>query len=294
MNCKPHFSFVRVSREVRCPICNHDGWCMVSPFGDRAVCCRVESDWHAPAFQGWFHEIPVLERLNPSHIARHARPAVLHEVQDFSTQHAEHVDRFSPLMKERAAAVLGLQPHAFDAYPVGYNHMTDALAIPAMQIGSPRFIGIRYRALGRHQPGMKWLCAAGSTAGLLLPHAPPHAGRRVYLLEGPSDTFAAAQVGLHALGRWSCGLNARQLDTLRAHVAGCDISGVVVVGDNDKRSTGQRGADSAAELVAVSLPGIKVLRLQPPAGTKDLREWVVGGGTAAEIECAAREVQNAG
>ena len=291
MSRRPQHAFNRVNRQLPCPVCNHDGWCLVSPFGDRAICCRVESDSPATAFDGWFHAIPPRQRPSRSHVAKATKPVSHHDVIDLSLRHQTHVERFGPSERNRAAASLSLDPCAFDPFPIGYDPITDALAIPSMQVGHPAIVGIRYRRIDPKPGGLKWICEPGSTAGLLLPHFAPTSDAPIVLCEGPSDTFAATQLGLHAVGRWSCGLDARQAATLASHVAAIAHPTILVVGDNDEGLTGKRGADAAAKLVAETLPHAVVQRVQPPDSIKDLRAWVLNGATAAEVLEVGSEVR---
>lgn len=292
MNRRPPYAFNRVNRHLPCPVCGHDGWCLLSPFGDRAVCCRVESDSPARAFDGWFHAIPPRHRPAPSRVAKATTPVVHHEIIDLGIRHQTHIDRFGSAERTRAAAVLSLDACVFDPFPIGYDPLTDALAIPAMQQGDPTIVGIRYRRIHPKPCGQKWICEPGSTAGLLLPHGTPSSNEPIVLCEGPTDTFAATQLGLHAVGRWSCGLDTTQAAALKAHVAKVARPWIVVVGDNDEGFTGKRGADAAAGLIAQTLPHAVLQRVQPPDGIKDLREWVMAGTSAAEVLGAGSEARH--
>ncbi len=293
MTKSPFDPLLRVTRRLPCPICNHDHWCMISAFGDRCVCCRVPSKRLAPAFEGWFHRIPPLQRPVPADSQRHGRPANQHEVRDFGSLLSHHIGRFTPALRQRAAEALGLDASVFDTYPIGFNTACNAIAIPAMQLGSPEFVGIRYRRLEPRPGAMKWTCETGSTAGLLLPRATPPEDQPIFLLEGPSDTLAASSIGLHAVGRWSCGLDARQAGTLKLHAAALRDPTVVVVGDNDgTRATGARGADNAARMVVQFIPDARVVRIQPPPDIKDMRAWVLRGAGADEVIGQVLEVSH--
>jgi hypothetical protein len=217
---------------------------------------------------------------------------VPHEIRDFGELHRQLIAQFDEGQRERAAAALGLDPCVFDLYPIGFDATLDALAFPAMQATTPRIIGIRYRRILPSTGSSKWTCQPESTAGLLLPSTPPLAREPIFLLEGPSDTLAAAQIGLYAIGRWSCSLDSRQASTLKAHLSGVERPTVIVIGDNDARLTGERGADAAANIVSEVLPEAMVLRAQPPEGIKDIRDWVTAGGACAEdVLDAAKEVR---
>jgi len=44
----------RVNKRNRCPICDHDSWCLVHPNGDWVICMRCSND-HPTANGGWFY-----------------------------------------------------------------------------------------------------------------------------------------------------------------------------------------------------------------------------------------------
>lgn len=282
------FKYSRVTRQLPCPVCGHDGWCLVSRTGDAAVCCRVESPREASAFSGWYHDIPVHKRHLPATIKQYARAAHAHPLKDFEGELATYERAFTAAARAHAAETLGLDASVFDAYRIGYHAESDALALPAMQLDDPVICGIRFRSL--RPTGQKWWTAAGSTAGVLIPTRAPKDGEPLLLTEGPSDGLAATQVGLHAIARWSCTLDRRHLDTVELYLRQLSCPEVMVVGDNDAAGTGQRGADGAAAAIAKQVPDACVMRIQPPDGIKDLREWVRAGATAGDILGAAKEV----
>jgi hypothetical protein len=292
MKLHPSSRLHRVNRSVPCPICQRPDWCMVSAHGDLAVCCRSESEHPAPPFQGWIHSVPPRQRPLPEHVRRASAPQVPHELRDFADLLARDIECFDAKRRSMVAESLGLEPCAFEQYPLGFRPSMNALAVPSMRCEAPRICGIRLRRIPPAAHGPKWSCERGSTAGLLLPHCPPSATSPIILCEGPSDTLACAQLGLHAVGRWSCGLDPLSLETLAHHVRDIERPTILVFGDNDgERETGKRGADAAASAVVERLTGAVVRRAQPPAGVKDLRAWVIEGATAADVLDAGGEVR---
>jgi hypothetical protein len=289
----PH-RWLRVTRALPCSVCGHPDWCMTSPFGDEVICCRQESKLPAPLFDGWFHSIPPRQRHMPQAVRAKAKPTAPHAVKDFGPELQRCVDAFDARQRLRAAESLGLSHEVFDAFPIGFNATLDALAFPALQLSSPTAIGIRYRKVAPKPGAPKWICEPNSTAGLLLPKHQPDHDDMIFACEGPSDTLAATQLGLHAVGRWSCGIDARQIDCLKAHAAGLSTPKIVVVGDNDgERRTGARAADSVAQLVGEAMPHATIHRLQPPPDIKDMRAWVIAGASREAVMNAAKEVRRA-
>lgn len=286
------YKYLRVTRDLPCQICGKDGWCLISRFGDRAACCRVKSSQPAPQFDGWFHDLRPGQRHLPAVIAQKARTACAHATKDFTDMMAGYVADFDRSSRARAADVLGLSPDVFDKYYVGFKKDSHALVFPSMQLRTPLFIGIRYRSI---IPGatLKWWTERGTTACPMLPLQAPVEGEPIVVSEGPSDALAAASIGMHAIARWSCFLDERQSETVRDHLSQLNAPTVIVVGDNDERGTGHRGADSAAVSILKYSPHAVVRRVQPPDGVKDLRAWVHQGATAKDVISAAREVAHA-
>ena len=286
------FKYMRVSRDCRCPICGKSDWCLISSFGDTAICCRVESDTPRPQFAGWLHKILPRDRQAPALIQKSATAYRPHDIHDFGDQLDGFMQQFDGTARLHASAALQLHPDVFGRYQIGFDRTNDALAIPAMQLANPIVIGIRFRRLNPNARTKWWTCI-GSTAGLLLPLHAPDEESPIILAEGPSDTLAAWQLGLHAVGRWSCALDDRQLKTLQSHVECMPKVEVIVVGDNDESGAGKRGADGAASSIAQHIPRARVRRVQPPARIKDLRQWVIEGCSAGDVIDSAKDVPHA-
>ena len=101
----------------------------------------------------------------------------------------------------------------------------------------------------------------------MLPPAPT-----LFVCEGPTDTAAATQLGLFAVGRPNCCCGGPEV---RVYARRHAVARVVVVSDNDKP-----GLDGARKVGGeLKLPFAIYV---PPA--KDLREFVRLGGTRAMIE----------
>jgi hypothetical protein len=130
--------------------------------------------------------------------------------------------------------------------------------------GHGNAIGIRLR----NEQGK--FAVRGSRQGLFLADVP--AQRTLFVCEGPTDTAAALDLGLFAVGRPNCCCGGPELRICARHH---DCRGVVVIADNDKP-----GLDGARKVGGqLRLPFAIYV---PPA--KDLREFVRLGGTRAMIE----------
>ena len=110
----------------------------------------------------------------------------------------------------------------------------------------------------------------GSRQGIFL--AAVAAQETLFVCEGPTDTAAAVELGLFAVGRPNCGCGGAEVAVFARRQA---CRRVVVISDNDKA-----GLDGARK-VGGELP-LPFAVYVPPA--KDVREFVRLGGTRAMIE----------
>lgn len=110
----------------------------------------------------------------------------------------------------------------------------------------------------------------GSRQGIFLANAAPQ--KTLFVCEGPTDTAAAVELGLFAVGRPNCCCGGVEIKVFaRRH----DCRRVVIISDNDKP-----GLDGARKVGGeLKLPFAVYV---PPA--KDVREFVRLGGTRAMIE----------
>jgi DNA primase len=98
-------------------------------------------------------------------------------------------------------------------------------------------------------------------------------GKVLFVCEGPTDTAAALDLGLFAVGRPNCCCGGPEIKIFARHHA---VARVVLISDNDKP-----GLDGARKVGGeLKLPFAVYV---PPA--KDVREFVRLGGTRAMIEC---------
>lgn len=260
---------------------------MISGRSDIAVCCREESDRFVDNFDGWQHWVPPADRHRPGALAANLQRHTVPVLRDFGGQFEQLHQRFNGSARSLAAQALGLNPEAFDHFALGFDCANGAVAFPAMRVKPPFIVGVRFRRLTPAPGQPKWWSSAGTTGSLLIPLVAEDAETLV-LTEGPSDCLAAAQTGVRALGRWSCRLDALQANAVADYATAVGAKRVLVYGDNDDladptKVVGKRGAEIATEALRQTAQGIEVLHRQPPAGIKDLREWVQAGATAYDI-----------
>ena len=248
-------SFRRVSKASPCPQCGKPDWCTVGDYG--VVCMRVQSA--KPVKNGgWFHPFDAARGRPVAPPPRRQPPAInataLHRGWLAATT-AEALAAF--------AATLGLSAPSLAAVGAAWAPPHAAWAFP-MCDGYGNVVGIRLR----NERGK--FAVRGSRQGIFLAAVP--AQKTLFVCEGPTDTAAAVELGLFAVGRPNCCCGGLEIRTYaRRH----ECAKAVIVSDNDKP-----GLDGARKVGGeLRLPYAVYV---PPA--KDLREFVRLGGTRAMIE----------
>ncbi len=272
MNLAPS-SWLRVTRQRPCPICQKSHWCTYTSDGRLVCCMRVES---AKVLRngGWLHRVGDGggRAAAPARPPRRVSDAALF---DAGAYHSALLARGDWRDVDGLALSLGLCPYALATLEPVWDHWHDAWAFP-MRDGTGKVVGIRLRA----NDGRKW-SVKGSREGIFFD---PKVGRVpvVMFCEGPTDTAAAISLGFAAVGRPSC---SGALEQTRAFCFRHGVQKVIVMADQDaphRRPDGSvwyPGWDGAERLVAVLELPFKVV--MPPA--KDLRAWVIEGATVAAV-----------
>jgi hypothetical protein len=148
-----------------------------------------------------------------------------------------------------------------------------------MRNGLGKVVGIRLRT----RSGNK-ISVTGGKEGLFIPQA-GHSST-AYMVEGPTDLAAAITFGLWGIGRPTCrgGIAHTQVAINRL-----GIRRVIIIGDNDlpkyenQGSPGIEGAKTLAQELQVPVATM----LLP---TKDLRQFLIDGGTAELIHVMERQL----
>ena len=256
-------SFTRVTKQNPCPVCKKPDWCRV--FADGWVeCMRVQSDRPAKS-GGWMHwESPARPppaappTPTPGGGGRCLPPTI-----NATKLMREWTGATTPAALEDLATSLGLSTPAVTAVGAAWAAPHAAWAFP-MRDGYGNIVGIRLR----NDKGK--FAVRGSRQGIFLADVRPQ--KTLFVCEGPTDTAAAVELGLFAVGRPNCCCGGPDI---RVYARVHECSRVVVVADNDKP-----GLDGARKVGSeVKLP---LAIYVPPA--KDLREFVRLGGTRAMIE----------
>ncbi|HMP69387.1 MAG TPA: primase-helicase zinc-binding domain-containing protein [Pirellulaceae bacterium] len=184
-----------------------------------------------------------------------------------------------PEWLRRAADLLGLTTEPLARLGVGWSVEHRATSWP-MRDDAGRVIGVRLRC---PKTAQKW-AVRGSRAGLiydpgllLIEHP-----RRLWIVEGPTDTAALMSIGLDVVGVPSAGGGAEILVELARRLMPIEM---IVMADAD--GPGLAGAERLADALMIVAP-VRVMR--PPADVKDARAWVCGGADRSVIESAADSV----
>ena len=263
-------AWIRVSRNRRCPVCDHADWCLISEDGSAAICPRVESAERVGE-AGWLHRLrdSTAWEARPRHIVLEPRPAFA-EISKLAARYHEVAARGGWL--DKLSEELGLSVESLRQFRVGWCSQERCSTWPLYD-DSGRIVGINRR----FRDGSKKV-VFGHRAGLYLADDMPVALSSLPLLvcEGGTDAAAGRDMGLVSVGRFSCTHGARLLTGL-VRRRRPDL--LVIVADAD--GPGRRGAES---LASVLLPYVAHLRIiQPPAAHKDLRTWKRAGASGDDV-----------
>jgi 5S rRNA maturation endonuclease (ribonuclease M5) len=248
----------RVNRTRKCAVCHKDSWCTYND--DGSGCMRVESQVQMRN-GGWWHpsDSQVRERYVP--------PAK-------SVPRNTLIDCEALLRKWRGsqngqlepfAATLGVSQQALMALGCVWAGEHRAFAFPMVD-ANRRVIGIRLR----NERAEKW-AVKGSRSGLFMNQNIMSGTTKdqynvCLIVEGPTDTAAAIDLGFAVIGRPAClGCEDMIVQVAKGYPGGR----LFIVADSDV--PGLRGAAKLQE----KLRKAKIVTL--PA--KDLREFVQLGGT---------------
>jgi hypothetical protein len=218
---------------------------------------RVQSDKPAKS-GGWMHRLGDVPRRYVPPPAKWQAPTI-----NATKLMREWTAATTASALAEFAAVLGVSVPSLVAVGAAWASPHSAWAFP-MCDGYGNVVGIRLR----NERGK--FAVRGSRQGIFLAAVP--AQKTLFVCEGPTDTAAAVELGLFAVGRPNCCCGGQEIKVFARRHA---VSRVVLICDNDKP-----GLDGARKVGGeLKLPFAIYV---PPA--KDLREFVRLGGTRAMLE----------
>jgi hypothetical protein len=263
-------SWVRVRRDMPCPICGRPDWCLIASDGDAAICARVESPYRR-GDAGYFHRlvgtVPVVRRS----VQIKQERACAAEIPVLAEQYRQAMtaEQYLSLSRE-----LGVSAKSLIMLSTGFDG--EAFTFP-MRNAEGHVIGIR-----RRFPNGKKICVTGSQNGLFIPDE--RTGINPLLItEGNSDCAAALDFGFDAIGRPSC---CGGVDLIRRYIHKLGYSRVIVIPDNDTKvdgtNPGLAGGYKLARALRLYCPDIRVV--VPPAEYNDLRCWAYLSLTLSDLQ----------
>jgi phage/plasmid primase-like uncharacterized protein len=168
------------------------------------------------------------------------------------------------------AETLGLTVESLRRLRIGWAGNLGTWTFPMQDhVGQVRGIRLRFSD-GRKK------AISGGHDGLFIPDGLAYS-TTLLIAEGPTDTAAMLDLGFEAAGRPSCtGGVPFCVELVRAHYP----LAVVIVADSD--IYGQRGAEALATTLLPYAASVRVI--QPPAGIKDARAWLLAGATHEDVQ----------
>ncbi|MCI0702275.1 MAG: toprim domain-containing protein [Planctomycetia bacterium] len=260
--------WLRVNRELTCPVCGKSDWCLVAADGSAAICPRTESQKRC-GDAGYLHRLTDTQRRRePRRVVlpiRTAPPDLTALATQF--QHAATMERLTAFAEELRVTVACL-----NAYGAGWAASYPAWTFPMTNPTTRKVTGIRLRRLD----GIKFSVKSGRES-LFLPNS-LSTDDVMLITEGTTDAIAAHSIGfLNTVGRPSCtGGTAHIVALMRARKPGR----VVIVRDNDE--PGVRGAEALARVLVLYCRDVRVI--SPPEANKDVRDWIGTGATREDVE----------
>ena len=264
----------RVSKQKPCPVCGKPDWCLFAEDGSAAICARIEQGCVKQCGDaGWLHIFRENVHNVPKVIAKGQQliqisPLFYGERKDFESLAVKCQKQLTGPGLNLLAGTLGVSAQSLKRIGVGWDGK--AYTFPMFN-DFGKVIGIRRR----FQNGCK-LSATGSRTGLFIPAGLSPTGL-LLIVEGESDLAASLTLGFEAIGRPNC--NSKVEMTIKA-VRG--RSQVVIIGDNDP--PGRKGAEILAQAMVLHYTNVKIV--YPPAGVKDLRQWLQVGLTHEKLQTA--------
>lgn len=260
---KRKHSFQEMTR-APCPVCGHGGRCKADPSRDVILCFREAAD-SVNGFRRIRQTGECGTYVRTGSTADTRNPSRLHG--DWARQAEDYAAAMSSDRLAALAEQLHVAPEALKRIGCGWGGHLQCFTFPERDARG-RVVGIATR---RSSDGAK-RSMRSSRRGLILP-ADMDKTRPLLIVEGASDVAAALSVDLQAVGRPSARGGIPHLCELLGDWTGA----VVIVGENDRKHDGnwpgRDGAMSVARSLAVRL-GRPIEWALPPAGVKDLREWV--------------------
>jgi hypothetical protein len=272
--------------------CTGGDWCTYNDSVGKCMRATAEqiSILHAKPCRsgGYIFRIPDGIKLPP--LPKQEYRAV-HKNQAAIAQFAEECYRRGKGHLKELSDILGVSQAALDALYVGFGtgRIGRFWTFPERDI-TGKIIGITRRLEHADDKGRTKLCVRDSKRGLSYPLDWKKYPSPLIICEGGTDCSTALTMGIGAFGKPN-NTGGGQLLAALLHDATYDL---VIVGENDKKDTGQwpgkEGAESTAHYLRQRLKGRRIVIRYPRTEFKDLREEFRATGVDANNAAACRRV----
>lgn len=257
--------WTRVSKDNKCPICDHGDWCCI---GEKGICCmRSTEGGKLIKNGGYFYAFDSERPMPPPPRPQKPKPPA----PDFGTMMRAYWEENDAWLSEEAHG-MGVSSASLKLLGAAWAKDRKATAFPmydATWFDRTRPIGIRLRT----SEGKKF-AVTGSSSGIFYPYGAllKIPSERILICEGPTDTAAALDMGCFAIGRAACRGGEEYVLSVLSQLNPFEV---VIVTDND--SPGMAGAKDLMRHIKQPKR-----MLTPP--TKDLRSFRQNGGTKELLE----------
>jgi hypothetical protein len=276
--------WIRVSKKLPCPICEHHDWCLVAEDGTAAICPRVESAKRCGE-AGWLHRLADRPLPRPARSPRQIQlvpqsKVRADEIATMARGFQATADKCGAI--DRLAVELDLSARSLIRFGVGWS-LRDGFSSWPMLDHRGWIVGVNRR----FPDGTKKIIP-GQHAGLYMPADLPQdlacVEGMLVVTEGATDAVAASDLGFCAVGRFSCTHGTELLVRLVSRIKPARL---VLVGDADE--PGRRGVESLASVLLAYVRQLRVI--YPPPPCKDLRAWTLAGATSEDLTRAIDAAQ---
>lgn len=246
--------YIRVTRDVTCPICGKEDWCAISKDQQFVLCSRVADGSVKRYSFGHLHKVG--DRDEPVKLPprpKYRPPVNFKECMDRWDYGFEHL---TELANHLGVSVDSLRQLGCGLAVTGEYRV---FGFP-MRNARHEIIGIKYRA---YETGRKW-CETGSMLGLYIPTTFSYS-RPICIAEGESDTAALLTAGFNAIGRPSVNAGHALLTKFLTNRP------IKIFVDRDATEIGLKEGRKLQHLLGGHA------RLVYNTNYKDAREWLLSG-----------------
>jgi len=243
-------NWLRIGDNVMCPICAHNGWCMVSDDNKYICCARVKSPIKLGE-AGYVHSYKDILNIHPQRVS-------------FDPNHYLKVwGNANMVLPDYLHHIWGVSLNSIKAFGARWDEHKKCYLFP-MWDGINNLIGIQERYLTGEKKA-----TAGSKLGLFVSTRSFKTHNYLIITEGVSDAVVLSEdTYWPIIARPSCSTGASHIKDFLNQYSNIEV--VVIVADNDE--VGLDGAYNLAKALEYTLKHITCRVIEPYKGCKDVRE----------------------